>query len=440
MKASLSGLGKFPFVVMANKRDECDLHKVCEIKALKKSGVEKAWKILENVAKQIQPIMCNHKWRVKLLFEVWFNGALSLDLSNDHPNMRIIHRIVAIILGQWVSEFWFFSSVYLDLWLDRDDTKLLWRGAECWNGCLKLLGIAEATEASMDSDQLSSGISDFDTHFQGLIVQKSQLSNVKSVERSSRPFVMRVLDDEVDDIDNAYEEAQDRSSLSANRFNFNDLYVSDDDDSENESALESDLDFLFSNFWVIICSAEALDNHLTAIQRDHELRSQIEERKIRSDAAYEGAKRKEKALLEEKLRQEKAKAEAEAKLRAEEANRAAMEAQRREAKEAAEREANEASSQAVVQKEALGLQTKAKTKESEFEKPINSASAGDITKAAEVALKLERERLKKLEDLDEGNKALGLNVNKEVSTGVKKLLRESSGQYSDFSILSSLNS
>ncbi|XP_062104865.1 uncharacterized protein LOC133816333 isoform X1 [Humulus lupulus] len=49
---------------------------------------------------------------------------------------------------------------------------------------------------------------------------------------------MRVLDDEVDDIDNAYEEAQDRSSLSANRFNFNDLYVSDDDDSENESALE----------------------------------------------------------------------------------------------------------------------------------------------------------------------------------------------------------
>ena len=37
---------------------------------------------------------------------------------------------------------------------------------------------------------------------------------------------------------------------------------------------------------------------------------------------------------------------------------------------------------------------------------------GDITKAAEAALKLERERLKKLEDLDEGNKALGLNVNK----------------------------
>ncbi|XP_062076184.1 mRNA export factor GLE1-like [Humulus lupulus] len=170
-------------------------------------------------------------------------------------------------------------------------------GAECWNECLKLLGVAEAAEASMVSDQLSSGISDFDTHFQGLIVQKS---------------------------------------------------------------------------------VKALDNHLTAIQRDHELRSQIEERKIRSDAAYEGAKRKEKALLEEKLRQEKAKAEAEAKLIAEEANRAAMEAQRREEKEAAEKEANEASSQAAVQKEALGLQTKAKTKDSEFEKPINSASTGNL--------------------------------------------------------------
>ncbi|KAM6589450.1 hypothetical protein CsatA_012055 [Cannabis sativa] len=195
-------------------------------------------------------------------------------------------------------------------------------------------------------------------------VQSRQLSNGKSVEISSSPFVMRVLDDEVDDIDSAYEEAQDQSSLSSNWFNFNDLYVSDDDDSENESALEiqpylmeetglvegglmeltsehqfgvkeeirnkifaieSDLmsknDKVASAFLQVDKYgearrenvrkldtqyqrkiAEALDNHLTAIQRDHELRSQIEESKIRSDAAYEGAKRKEKALLEEKLR------------------------------------------------------------------------------------------------------------------------------------------
>lgn len=49
---------------------------------------------------------------------------------------------------------------------------------------------------------------------------------------------------------------------------------------------------------------------MTAVQRDRELRSQIEERKIRNDAAYEEAKRK-VALQEERQQQEKAKAEAE---------------------------------------------------------------------------------------------------------------------------------
>jgi hypothetical protein len=33
-----------------------------------------------------------------------YNGALSPELSNDYPNMHIIHRKVALILGQWVSE------------------------------------------------------------------------------------------------------------------------------------------------------------------------------------------------------------------------------------------------------------------------------------------------------------------------------------------------
>lgn len=33
-----------------------------------------------------------------------FNGALSHELSNDHPNMLIIHRKVALVLGHWVSE------------------------------------------------------------------------------------------------------------------------------------------------------------------------------------------------------------------------------------------------------------------------------------------------------------------------------------------------
>lgn len=39
-----------------------------------------------------------------LSFKDWFNGALFLEISNDHPNMRIIRRKVALILGQWVSE------------------------------------------------------------------------------------------------------------------------------------------------------------------------------------------------------------------------------------------------------------------------------------------------------------------------------------------------
>lgn len=45
-----------------------------------------------------------------LNFKDWFSGALSVELTNDQPNMRIIHRKVALILGQWVSEI-------------KDDTK-----------------------------------------------------------------------------------------------------------------------------------------------------------------------------------------------------------------------------------------------------------------------------------------------------------------------------
>ncbi|XP_010534793.1 PREDICTED: uncharacterized protein LOC104810286 [Tarenaya hassleriana] len=46
-----------------------DLNKVWEIKALKKPGEDEARKILEKVAKQVQPIMTRRKWRVKLLSE-----------------------------------------------------------------------------------------------------------------------------------------------------------------------------------------------------------------------------------------------------------------------------------------------------------------------------------------------------------------------------------
>ncbi|EXB36081.1 DNA damage response protein WSS1 [Morus notabilis] len=58
-----------------------DLNKVWEIKALKKPGEEEAKKILERIAKQVQPIMRNHKWRVKLLSEFCPNNPSLLGLN-----------------------------------------------------------------------------------------------------------------------------------------------------------------------------------------------------------------------------------------------------------------------------------------------------------------------------------------------------------------------
>uniref|UniRef100_A0A7N2L8A1 mRNA export factor GLE1 n=1 Tax=Quercus lobata TaxID=97700 RepID=A0A7N2L8A1_QUELO len=149
--------------------------------------------------------------------------------------------------------------------------------------------------------------------------------------------------------------------------------------------------------------AEALDNHLTTVQQDHELRSQIEERKIRSDVAYEEAKRKEKAFHEEKLRQEKAKAESEARLGVEEAKRAALEAERRAAKEVAERLASETSTRVVarVAQEYAGLQMNA-----------NAGTSSKVLWAAESALNFEQARLHKFKEVDERNQALRLTYNK----------------------------
>lgn len=56
------------------------------------------------------------------MFGCRFNGALSLELSNDHPNRRIIHRKVAMILGHWVSEvvlFYFGFTIFYAANLDK---------------------------------------------------------------------------------------------------------------------------------------------------------------------------------------------------------------------------------------------------------------------------------------------------------------------------------
>ncbi|KAK8959653.1 hypothetical protein KSP40_PGU000026 [Platanthera guangdongensis] len=126
--------------------------------------------------------------------------------------------------------------------------------------------------------------------------------------------------------------------------------------------------------------AEVLDNRLSILQRNHEQRSQIEERRIRDDAVLEEAKRKEKAMIEERLCQEKAKTEAEAKLNAikqAEVHKAALEAENRAAAEAAEKEIAR-----IRETTALDASKKESTK-----------SKGIKVFASETALKAESNRL-----------------------------------------------
>nr|GEU63383.1 protein GLE1 isoform X2 [Tanacetum cinerariifolium] len=138
--------------------------------------------------------------------------------------------------------------------------------------------------------------------------------------------------------------------------------------------------------------AEALDNHLTVVQRHHEYKSQIEEKKIRDDAAIEEAKRKQIALQEEKIRQERMKVE-EAKCQAEKkkeegAKAAALEAEIA-AKEAADMAAAESQKKAA---DALTASQKGVSKGSSSGGD-NKATTGTVLKGAESALKLEERRL-----------------------------------------------
>ncbi|XP_048597737.1 mRNA export factor GLE1-like [Brassica napus] len=161
--------------------------------------------------------------------------------------------------------------------------------------------------------------------------------------------------------------------------------------------------------------AEALDTHLTAIQREHEIKSQIEERKIRSEEAQEEARRRERAHQEEKIRQEKARAEAEmqAKLRAEEAKK---EAERKAAKEAAEKEATDrkAAEQRIAEEKAERERSSAAS---------NAQAGGKSIQAAESALTLENHRLKKLEELEATNQSLRSRPNEDFSSFEKQITR-----------------
>lgn len=318
---------------------------------------------------------------------------------------------------------------------------------------------------------------------------KTESRGLSNVKKGPTAFVMRVSDDEMEDVERegGVEEVYDRSLVAGSRFACDELYLSDSDDESNLhdqfhlmdkagvaegaffelthehqlavkeevrtqiSVLETDLTHERKKSTSAIVRvekyiearremdrkldiqyqrniAEALDNHMTAVQRDHEHRSQIEERRIRNEAAFEEA-RKEKALQEEKLRQEKAKAEAKVRLelaankRAEEAKIAALEDERRAAKEAAEREGIGASTRAateVAPKEATGHQRdaslgilNAQLNGSKTDGTKKEQSAGNILKSAESALKLEQERLQKYKEFDEKTQALGQSSNKD---------------------------
>ncbi|XAR64473.1 hypothetical protein NMG60_11024833 [Bertholletia excelsa] len=184
--------------------------------------------------------------------------------------------------------------------------------------------------------------------------------------------------------------------------------------------------------------AEALDNHLTAIQRHYALKSQIEERRIRDDAAIEEARGREKALQEEKLRQEKARADAEARLeaerkKAEEAKAAALEAERKAAKEAAakidkEYLAKPAATAIVAPKEDAVPQ--ADTNKSGSDNLRKAQQAGNVLKCAESALKLEERRLQIYNEVALKNEMLAQRSGSgQVNHGSKinRLIRQISG-------------
>lgn len=161
--------------------------------------------------------------------------------------------------------------------------------------------------------------------------------------------------------------------------------------------------------------AEALDGHLTAVQRDHEHRSQIEERRIIDDAAREEAKRKEKAVQEERARQERIRAEAKARLEAERVEKekaAALEAERKAAKEAAAATEKSSESLTTAPSEASKVSMDVT---SQPVRPISDGqkhSAGNTVRVTENARKLEEKRLAVYNEIAAQNEALGLGSNK----------------------------
>ncbi|CAN4108624.1 unnamed protein product [Withania somnifera] len=306
--------------------------------------------------------------------------------------------------------------------------------------------------------------------------ESRQLSASK--DNSRRGFVMQVSDDDVDDVDRGTKhDVSDHFLMGGKRFSCDEIYLSDNDQSEEGlhielqhdlmdkvGLVESALSELARDHQLTIAEemrdqlsaleaelmdeseklastlervernteaqremnrkfdmqyqrkiAEALDDHLTAVQRDHEHKSQIEERRIRDDAACEEAKRKEKALQEEKARQERIRAEAKARLEAERVVRekaAAVEAERKAKEAAAAAEKKSFESLPTAPSEASKVSSDVTSQRG---RPISDGqkhSAGNTIRVTENAQKLEVKRLTIYNEIAAQNEAMGPGSNK----------------------------
>ncbi|KAG0611095.1 hypothetical protein M758_7G115100 [Ceratodon purpureus] len=166
--------------------------------------------------------------------------------------------------------------------------------------------------------------------------------------------------------------------------------------------------------------AELRDEHLSALQRDHELRSQFEARQIRKEAAEEEARRQEIAAKEERERQikariqaEKDKAEAEAAKRKAQADAAAAAASKR-----AEDDRKSKEDQSAKEKESL--QKNAIKKE-----PTIKTPTGLKPKVAPTAAQLEESRFKNLQAFQDVYAPLRANPahQKELKTYERQIIK-----------------
>jgi len=79
------------------------------------------WAYWQSIIGKLMVIVCSKWLHSYSFFSIFyrFHGSLSIEISNHHPNMRIIRRKIALLLGQWISEVRF-------LWYDMISENHIW--------------------------------------------------------------------------------------------------------------------------------------------------------------------------------------------------------------------------------------------------------------------------------------------------------------------------